>query len=221
MTEDIFCFLKPNAEKLRRYGFRGEDALCDTVEICGGQFLLTVRVLRDGTVETSLTDALTGDPYFLHLVADAVGEFVGEVRGEYVRALREIAERCFDRQVFSSENTLALIGHVQEKYGDEPEYLWEKFPDCAIWRRKDNGKWYGLILTTERKKLGLPGEGKVEILDVRADPDEASLLVDHVRVFPGWHMNKKHWVSLPLDGAVSMTELKEFLEESRWIAGIR
>jgi len=62
---------------------------------------------------------------------------------------------------------------VRETYGDELEFLWTQFPDNAVWRRKDNRKWYGAILTVEGRKLGLESERIEEIVDLRMDPKEA------------------------------------------------
>ncbi len=220
MTEEIFKYKSPNFEKLRAFGFIEQGAeYVYSEDVFDGQFLLTIRISRNGTVKTELLDKLTEEPYTLHLVKEAVGEFVGAVRGEYRRVLQKIADLCYEQDVFQGETAHALIARAREKYGDELEFLWERFPDCAVWRRKDNGKWYAAILTVERKKLGVQGEGKVQVLDVRADPLEAELIVDGVRIFPGYHMNKKHWISLPMDGTVPVEELIERLEESWLIAG--
>lgn len=219
MLNDFFRYKAPNCGKLLSYGFEREgSAFLLRTRIVDDQFLMTVRVFADGTVKTELVDVLTEEPYALHLVEDAAGEFVGRVRAEYERVLKDVAERCFDTEVFQSNVTKQLIARAREKYGDEPEYLWEKFPDNAVLRRKDNGKWYGAILTVAREKLGMAGEGKTEVLDVRADPARIPLLTDGVKVFAGWHMNKKHWISLPLDGSVDLGEIETFLEESRRIA---
>jgi predicted DNA-binding protein (MmcQ/YjbR family) len=54
-----------------------------------------------------------------------------------------------------------VYGYVKRKYGSEPEYLWRRFPDYAIFRHEDNRKWYGLIMDISAENLGLPGEGPV------------------------------------------------------------
>ena len=63
-----------------------------------------------------------------------------------------------------------LIGYVKEQYGAEPEYLWARFPNCAVFRHAENRKWFGVVMDVERAKLGLPGEGKVFLLDVKTGP---------------------------------------------------
>lgn len=218
-AQDFFRFRTPNFEKLRLYGFSEQGAeWVYTTEILGGDFTLTVHISRNGAVKTSLIDAFSGDPYTLHLVEEAEGAFVGSVREAFAGVLREISEKCFEKEVFSLEQTKALLVHAREKYGDEAEYLWEKFPDCAVLRRSDSEKWYAVVLTVQRKKLGLAGEGTTEILDVRMDPVELALLVDGKRYFPGWHMNKKHWLAVPLDGTLPTDELFELLEGSWQLA---
>ena len=216
---DFFKYKTPNFEKLRASGFveEGGDYVYRT-ELLEGQFALTVSISQGGTVKTELMELAFGEPYTLHLVEDAVGEFVGNVREEFSRVMSAIADTCFERKIFQSEQANALIAHARDAYGSEPEYLWEKFPENAIWRRSDNAKWYGLMMTVPRKKLGLNGEGNVEILDVRADPQEIELLVDNKRYFLGWHMNKKHWLTVPLDGTLETRELFELLEESYYLA---
>lgn len=72
------------------------------------------------------------------MVEEAVGGFVGSVRADYERVLSDIAEKCCYREVFKSAQAKTLLAYAKEKYRDTPEYLWEKFPDNAVLRRRDN-----------------------------------------------------------------------------------
>lgn len=178
---------------------------------------LTVIIDTDGTIRTRLVDG-SGNEYFLHRIADAAGSFVGRVKNEYETALKEISEKCFELDVFKSEQARAVIAYVTDTYGDELEYLWRKFPDNAVVRRKDNKKWYAALLTVSRGKLGLSSDEVVEILDLRIPPEEMESTVDHIRFFPGYHMNKKHWLTLCLDGSVSIEEICRRIDESYLLA---
>ncbi len=218
---DFFRFKAPNRQKCKLYGFREEGGLLRyETEISEGQFLLRVEI-AGGEVKTALTDTVTGEPYTLHLVEDAVGAFVGSVREAYGAELEKIAERCFETEIFHGEQTKRLIAHIAQAYGDAPEYLWEKFPDNAAVRRADNGKWYAALLTVERKKLGLADEGTAEILDVRMQPEELDLYADGKRYFRGYHMNKKHWATVVLDETLSDGEVFGLVEESYRLAADR
>ena len=94
-------------------------------------------------------------------------------------------------EIFRSEETLRTIRHIRASWGCEPEFLWEKFPDYAVFRRQDNAKWYAVILTVQAGKLGLADEGRTEILDIRADAETMARALDFEHYFPGYHMNKR------------------------------
>lgn len=121
-------------------------------------------------------------------------------------------------EIFRSEQTRRIIRRIRERYGDEPEFLWERFPDNAIFRRKDNAKWYALLLTVRSDKLGLDGEERMEILDIRADAETQARLLDDDRYFAGYHMNKRHWLTVRLDGAVPFDEIVPLIDRSYELA---
>ena len=81
-----------------------------------------------------------------------------------------------------------IFQYVKEQYGTEPEYLWKKDPDSAVLRHK-NGKWYAIIMAVEKKTLGLEEDGKINILDVKCDPDLVGMLIQTYGFLPGYHMN--------------------------------
>lgn len=218
-AQNIFQYKKPNFTKLNAFGFTESAGVYEyNVEILEGQFALCVCIEAHGEIKTSLTDTISGEPYTLHLVSDATGAFVGQVRTEYTRVLEDIAERCFEREVFQSEYARRLIEYVRNEYGRDPEYLWEKFPGNAIWRRGDNAKWFGALLSVAKSKIGIAGEGSVEILDVRIEEENILSLVDGEHYFYGYHMNKRHWITVPLNGMVPFEEICMRLKQSFLLA---
>ncbi|MCH5157517.1 MAG: MmcQ/YjbR family DNA-binding protein [Clostridiales bacterium] len=104
------------------------------------------------------------------------------------------------------------------KYGDEPEYLWNDLPDAAVIRRKDTQKWYVLLMTVLPKRLGLSGDEPIEIVDLRFNPDELPSKIDGERYFAGYHMNKKHWITILLDGSVPLAEILDYVDKSYLLA---
>ncbi len=68
------------------------------------------------------------------------------------------------------------------------------------------------------EKLGLPAGDLVNILDVRTPPGEAETLADGRRYFPGYHMNKKHWLTILLDGQVPSREIFRHIDQSYTLA---
>ena len=106
-----------------------------------------------------------------------------------------------------------IFEYVQKQYGTLPEYLWSKLPDSAVLRHK-NGKWYAVIMTVEKSKLGLDGKEPVDIMDVKCDPDMTNMIIQTYGFLPGYHMNKQHWITILLDGSVSEAKVLDFLDMS-------
>ncbi len=51
--------------------------------------------------------------------------------------------------------------------------------------------------------------------NVKCDPDKAIELREQFPcVLPGYHMNKKHWNTIVVDGSVSAKQLKEWIDNS-------
>lgn len=214
MFEEIFVHKKLNLEKLKAYGFSELDGGYKfNTEIFNGEFQLEIKMDKNGIPDTTLTEKQSGEEYILYKTK-AAGEFVGNVRSEIEKVLAEIAEKCFDTAIFKSGQTVRLIQYASEKYGSEPEFLWEKFSDNAVLRRKDTEKWFAVLLTVSRRKLGLDSDELAEIIDLRTRPENIPALVDGKKFFPGWHMNKKHWFTIILDGSVSLDEICRRIDES-------
>ena len=102
-----------------------------------------------------------------------------------------------------------IYEYVKKRYGTVPEYLWKDSPKSAVLRHK-NGKWYGVLMEVERARLGLEGDPKVDIIDVKCNPDMVGLLTQIYGFLPGYHMNKRHWITMLLDGTVSEEKVFRF-----------
>lgn len=219
LTETIFRYKRAVLNKLPAYGFIMEESgYVYRTEICGNQMLLTVSINARGEIDTQVVDTETDEPYTLFLVDGAEGEFVGRVRAEYVSALEDISEKCFESKVFSSAQAEVFLSYAREKYGDEPEFLWDDLPKTGVWRRKDTKKWYAVLMTIPRKKLGLFSDELVEVVNVHIEPEELDRIADGKKYFRGYHMNKKHWLTFCLDGTLTDEEIFALTDKSYALA---
>lgn len=218
--DEIFKNKAPLKERLEKFGFASRDGgvYVYAAPVLEGQFRFEVTVDGQGDVAGRVFDTDTGDEYVLYRAESAAGAFVGKVRTECCAVLQKIAAECFVSKVFKTPGAAAIIRHAREKYGDELEFLWANFPHDAILRRQDNRKWYAAVLTAAQNKIGLAGDKIIEIVDVRMAPEDVAVKVDGQRIFPGYHMNKKHWVTLLLDGSMSEEELLALVDESYALA---
>lgn len=219
MFEDLFKRKKCNTEKMSAYGFIIKDGkrIYET-NIMDGAFRLSVFAAENGDVDTNLIEIENGEPYVLYKT-NASGTFVGEIRAAVETVLTDIANACYDPSVFKTNQAQMAIEYVRKEYGDELEFLWTKFPDNAIWRRKDNQKWYGAILTVNGRKIGLNIDKMVEIIDLRMKADDRNDILSREHYYPGWHMNKKSWYTIVLDDSVEDEEIKLRITESYELAG--
>jgi predicted DNA-binding protein (MmcQ/YjbR family) len=96
----------------------------------------------------------------------------------------------------------ALFAHCKSQFGSEPEYLWVRAPKAAALRHPSNRKWYAVVMDVPRSCLGLEGEGRVDIVNVKSDPVSIGSLRLRAGILPGYHMNKESWLSVLLDGTV-------------------
>lgn len=106
-----------------------------------------------------------------------------------------------------------IYEYVKKQYGTVPEYLWKESPESAVLRHK-NGKWYAVLMQVEKSRLGLEGDTEVDIIDVKCNPDMVGLLTQTYGFLPGYHMNKKYWITMLLDGTVSEAKILDFLDMS-------
>ena len=112
-----------------------------------------------------------------------------------------------------------IIKYVKEKYNDDLEFLWKKFPNKnAIWRNKTNNKWYGALLVISERKLEIESDKIVEIIDLRYPKDKIKQVIDNDKIFPGYHMNKESWITIRLNGDMSTKKIFELIDNSHKIS---
>ena len=108
-----------------------------------------------------------------------------------------------------------IIEFVKEKYKSEPEYLWNRFPEYAIFRHSDNKKWFSIIMSVCKRKLGLDSDEVVDILNVKlSDPLLVDMLIRQPGYLRGYHISRGNWVSILLDGSVPFDDICNWLNES-------
>ena len=104
--------------------------------------------------------------------------------------------------------------YIREKYGIEPEHPWAKYPANTTFKAAENDKWFALIMPVSRHALGLAGNGTVDVVNVKAQPEVVSMIVSAAGYLPAYHMNKQHWLTVLLDGTVPVEQVLERIDES-------
>ena len=201
-------------DRLEEFGFEHDDeAYFYAEELLEGSFRLHIRVEQEGKTSTLLMDTESEEPYVLHLVENAQGAFVGEVRAAYQAVLDRIGASCGEHGSFCGQYVEELLQYVQNTYGDEIEYPWKDL-DAAGIRSHLSQKWYAVFMKVPPSKIGLGGSQPIRIMNLHGTAEQVTALVDGERYFPGWHMNRKYWYTICLDGSISMPELRQRIDDS-------
>lgn len=163
---------------------------------------------------SKVIDLSIDEEYILVDVQNSTGNFVGKIKEEYEHILYNMIEKCSKPNVFKSSQAKEVIKYIKEKYNDDLEYLWKQFPHNAIWRNQYNNKWYGALLVVSESKLGISSEKIIDILDLRYPKEKIREIIDDKNIFEGYHMNKNHWITVKLDGSVTLEEICTLIDQS-------
>ncbi|MEZ7600748.1 MmcQ/YjbR family DNA-binding protein [Streptococcus sp. 27098_8_69] len=209
---EIFKAYQFNSKKAKEYGFIDNQGVWTySSTILQGDFLMMVTV-EDGNLSFQVYDQETGDLYPQVHMESMRGTFVGSVREACLEVLYGIRKACFEVQEFLCPQTKRIMALVQEKYGNQLEYLWEKSSDTAVLRHEGNQKWYAVLMRISWDKLEKGREGLVEAVNLKHD--QVSDLLVKKGIYPAFHMNKHYWISVPLDDSLSDEEVLELIEKS-------
>lgn len=72
-----------------------------------------------------------------------------------------------------------------------------------------------LVFKVMDKMFALTGLNRDLFVNLKCDPDKAiQLRQEFSCVLPGYHMSKKHWNTVVIDGSVSVDLVKEWIDDS-------
>ena len=209
---EIFKAYQFNSKKAKEYGFLEKQGVWTySSTILQGDFLMKITV-EDSDLTFQVFDQETGELYPQVHMESMRGSFVASVREACLEILYQIRKDCFDVQDFICPQTKRIMDKVQEKYGNQLEYLWEKSPDTAVLRHEDNQKWYAVVMRIPWDKLEKGREGLVEAVNLKHD--QVADLFSQKGIYPAFHMNKRYWLSLALDDSLQDEEVIELIERS-------
>lgn len=205
---------KLELNKLIDYGFKkNNNKYIYTKRLSNDNFLVHIEITNFAKITSKIMDIENKEEYLPVDIKNTTGSFIGKIKEEYENILKDVISICTERDVFKSKQAQSVIKYVKEKYAGNLEFLWEK-SNNAIIRHHDTKKWYLALLTIPREKLGLKSNDLVEIIDLKMPPKEIVKLVDNKKIFPGYHMNKKHWITICLDNTMKDEELFKYIDIS-------
>lgn len=104
---------------------------------------------------------------------------------------------------------------IHENFGGIiQDYPWEDSPEYTVFRHADNRKWFALITKVKFSVLDIDKVGMVDIINLKCDPDLVEEIVWLPGILPAYHMNKRHWITVLLDGTVDQERMSSLIDMS-------
>ena len=111
-------------------------------------------------------------------------------------------------------NRTELENYISGTFSTTGEQLFTKYPSFRVFRHLGNQKWFAVIMDIPRKNLGLPDDGMISVVNLKCDPILIGSFREEPGIFPAWHMNKAHWLTVALDGTAAEESLMFLLDMS-------
>ena len=95
-----------------------------------------------------------------------------------------------------------FLEYCLDTYSTSPDYPFEKDFETAVLRHADNRKWYAILMRVPRQKFGSDSDdATVDVVNLKLPPEMFGSFGAADGVYPAYHMNKRHWVSVILPDA--------------------
>ena len=94
-----------------------------------------------------------------------------------------------------------LLAHCLETYGTQADYPFEEDFETAVLRHGGNRKWYAVSMKVSRRKFGFESDEVIDVVNLKLPTEMFGSFGAADGVYPAYHMNKLHWISVLLPDA--------------------
>ena len=91
-----------------------------------------------------------------------------------------------------------FLNYCLTTYGTSPDYPFEEDFVTAVLRHADNRKWYALVMRVSRRKFGFDSDEIIDVVNLKLPTEMFGSFGTDDGVYPAYHMNKLHWISVLL-----------------------
>lgn len=103
----------------------------------------------------------------------------------------------------------SFFTYCRDTFGTLPDYPFEEDFETAVMRHGDTRKWYGIAMRVSRRKFGFESDEVIDVVNLKLPTEMFGSFGAAEGVYPAYHMNKLHWISVLLPDAEE--ELVQFL----------
>ncbi len=109
-----------------------------------------------------------------------------------------------------------FFNYCRDTYGTTPDYPFDGELEIAILRHTNNRKWYAAVMKVSRRKFGFDSDEVVDVVNLKLPIEMFGSFGAADGVYPAYHMNKLHWISVLLPDAPN--DVVEFLTNASFEA---
>ena len=94
-----------------------------------------------------------------------------------------------------------FLSYCLNTYGTSPDYPFDEDFETAVLRHADNRKWYEIVMKVSRRKFGFDSDEVIDGVNLKLPTEMFGSFGVADGVYPAYHMNKLHWISVLLHDA--------------------
>ncbi len=98
-----------------------------------------------------------------------------------------------------------FLDYCKKTYGTYPDCPFDDDLTTTVVRHSDNRKWYGIIMKVSRRRFGMDSDEMIDVVNMKLPVQMMGSFGRKDGVYPAYHMNKLHWVSVLLPDAYDET----------------
>ena len=98
-----------------------------------------------------------------------------------------------------------FLAYCLNTYGTSPDYPFDEDFVTAVMRHEDSRKWYAIVMRVSRRKFGFESDEVIDVVNLKLPVEMFGSFGSGDGVYPAYHMNKLHWISVLLPDAADDT----------------
>ena len=98
-----------------------------------------------------------------------------------------------------------FLEYCLNTYGTSPDYPFDEDFETAVLRHTDNRKWYAIVMKVSLRKFGFDSDEMIDVVNLKLPTEMFGSFGAADGVYPAYHMNKLHWISVLLPDAPEET----------------
>ena len=94
-----------------------------------------------------------------------------------------------------------FLSYCLSTYGTSLDYPFEEDFVTAVLRHANNRKWYAIAMRVSRRKFSFDSDEIIDVVNLKLPTEMFGSFGTDDGVYPAYHMNKLHWISVLLPDA--------------------